>query len=246
MQCKRALVWVVLILYSTDVGLCTLANILDNLLFLAITKIVLMPLLFVYLVLHTTPSWLLQHVVFAVAMGFAWAGDIALLIDTDTAFYTGLGLFLMTHILYSISFIRHAKVHRVLVYVIAGVVYSSAGAIVVHFIAKVETPLVVTLVAFYTAAVASMAITASNLNIFGAFGGLLFAISDSLIALRKFGTWSWIPEDHIVSALVIAFYGMAQLLLAVALIRNSRRKRVQSLDNDCSYDIPMIVRELET
>lgn len=241
MELRKVAAWLFLVLYLIDVALCVVANVLDITLFIVFTKILIIPLLLLYLFVRTNLEWMRAHILFVIGLIFAWGGDVALLVDHENAFYVGLGLFFVTHVLYSISFIRHAVKQHVAVLVLAGLFYAIATVVTAYLISKVETPIVVTIVIFYIVAVAVMATTATNLNVLGAFGGLAFAISDGLIALGKFGTWSWIPEDNIIAALVIAFYGVAQVLLACALVRSSTKKTSSSLNDEYGYDVPMIV-----
>jgi uncharacterized membrane protein YhhN len=172
------------------------------------------------------------------ALAFGLIGDIALMRSDeaadrpDTSFLLGLAAFLIGHICYIAAFVRHG-VHGL---------YSLAGALVVIGIAVLTLPpvlygarriggtdLVVT-VATYAAVLGGMATLAVGTGaIATAVGGLLFLLSDAVLAWDRFAAPSSLvlegPYDsRIVTVphaplVVIATYHIGQLLILIGLIR---------------------------
>jgi len=180
----------------------------------AISKSLLMPTLIAYLILNSkTHHW--RHWLFGAALSFSTIGDIALLYSSAIAFGIGMGAFLLAHVSYSATF--SSIVYR-LSYIaprlgIPALLYGSiavaAGGLAVQEIAQPWC----TAIAVYAVAVACMATLAGVLGVRGVVGGLLFAISDAMLASKKFLNPVWFPEAPLTEGLIMLSYGIAQLLL---------------------------------
>jgi uncharacterized membrane protein YhhN len=156
-------------------------------------------------------------VVAALVLGLL--GDVGLMLSsgrTDRPFVLGLAAFLVGHLCYQVAF------------VIAGLhgVQSIAGLLIVGGAAALVLPDVLRgarrsagpefayVVAAYAAVLALMAVLAVGTSIIAtAFGGVLFLVSDMLIARDRFVA----PVRH-GKLLVIVTYHLAQFLILIGLI----------------------------
>ena len=184
---------------------------------------ILMPLLVIYVLLarpRPTPKfiWLL-----IAAQVLSWFGDIALAVHIDALFLVGVGCFLLAQICYILTFraIRpgpHLLSQRKLL-LIPYLVYFLAMMAVVLPSAGVLAPALV----IYGAILLSMAAMALDawprVPPAGArmllVGSILFVISDSLIAVTKFGP---VPENAPVATVLIGTYCVAQILLMLGVM----------------------------
>jgi uncharacterized membrane protein YhhN len=162
----------------------------------AISKVLLMPTLIACLILNSnTHHW--RH----------W--------------FFGMGAFLTAHILYITTFsgILYRLPDKAYALGIPALLYG-AFAIAAGVIAEQE--LVQpwrTAVTVYAAAVACMAAVAGVLGIRGVVGGLMFAVSDAMLATKKFLDPAWLPDAPLTEGLIMLSYGMAQFLLTQGFLR---------------------------
>jgi uncharacterized membrane protein YhhN len=187
----------------------------------AISKVLLMPTLIACLILNSkTHHW--RHWFFGTALTFSLVGDIALLSNgSGIAFAVGMGAFLTAHILYITTFsgILYRLPDKAYALGIPALLYG-AFAIAAGVIAEQE--LVQpwrTAVTVYAAAVACMAAVAGVLGIRGVVGGLMFAVSDAMLATKKFLDPAWLPDAPLTEGLIMLSYGMAQFLLTQGFLR---------------------------
>jgi uncharacterized membrane protein YhhN len=187
-----------------------------------VTKSLLMPaLLLFFLVNAPRPLSLLQYLLIA-ALGFSWLGDLLLLWEaSDPIFFiTGLSAFLLAHIFYCICF---EKMRR------------SAGS----FVGWVGIPLLIYFAALILLLTSYLEAMAWPVRIYGIcitlmgflawqlklawksregnlllWGAFLFILSDSLLAINKF-----YQSFALAGSLVMLTYGLAQLLIVLALLR---------------------------
>lgn len=156
------------------------------------------------------------------ALVFGLLGDIGLILTDDdapdAAFIAGLGAFLLGHICYLVGFVR-VGVHPL---------PSFAGLLVVGGIAGLALPGVLRgaaaqlgrqfagIVAAYSALLGAMATLAIGTQHIGtAIGGLLFLVSDTLIARERFV--ARVPRGPL---LVIVTYHLAQFLIVLGLVES--------------------------
>jgi uncharacterized membrane protein YhhN len=163
--------------------------------------------------LGDTKAWVVAALVFGLA------GDIGLMLSsgrTDRPFIVGLAAFLAGHLCYQVAF------------VVAGLhgLESLAGLLIVGGMAGLVLPDVLSgarrragrefsyVVAAYAAVLALMAVLAVGTGIIPtAFGGVLFLVSDMLIARGRF-----VAPVRYGKLLVIVTYHLAQFLILIGLI----------------------------
>ncbi len=117
---------------------------------------------------------------------FCAAADIALELEAGKYFIIGLGLFLIAHILFIITFSRDFKAQKSRIPVIIMlIVYAKMMAFVMTpYLKDMTIPVYI-----YLTAITLMAIFASlrvSKNDFTLYGAISFIVSDSIIALNKF------------------------------------------------------------
>jgi uncharacterized membrane protein YhhN len=149
-------------------------------------------------------------------------GDVGLMLSqegrTDRPFIAGLAAFLIGHLCYQVA------------YVVSGVhgVESLAGLLIVGGVSALALPEVLrgarrsagpefaVVVAAYAAVLGVMAVLAVGTSIIPtALGGVLFLVSDTLIARNRF-----VAPVRYGSLLVIVTYHLAQFLILIGLIRS--------------------------
>ncbi|MFG1604864.1 lysoplasmalogenase [Actinoplanes sp. NPDC049265] len=140
-----------------------------------ITKPLLAPLLAAYLVRAGRRDPV------AGALVFACAGDVALLFAGRTAFLIGILFFLGTQICLLVAFLRRHR-PRWPVLVAAGLLWVAANALLWGRFGDLRVPLLVYSLSLFAMAAAA---TAQGRRITA--GGLLFLVSDTLIALGRAG-----------------------------------------------------------
>lgn len=188
-----------------------------------ITQWALMPLLAATVLAATRWPRGRQVAATVVALGFSFLGDTAPdLVDPsgDAPFLVMVAFFLAAQVAYVVAFapaVRRSVLYRpvaalpyvVALTVLAGVVAPHAGRLLVP-------------VAVYAGVLTSMAVLATGLGRWGALGGAVFLVSDSLIALRAFVPGLVLPLDGFS---VMATYCLGQGLLAVAVVVENRAAR---------------------
>lgn len=186
------------------------------------SKPFLMPILALWFYFQTTNhhSTFRQLILFALL--FSWGGDTLLMFVESKGehfFLFGLLSFLLTHILYTIAFLKIVPWNK-------GFLWENGWVIIPFLIfflgfqkyllpdveATMQLP-----VAVYSSVIILMVLAALNWNTFVEkktfqllfFGALLFMLSDSIIALNKFK--SAVPQAHI---WIMGLYLLGQYLIA--------------------------------
>lgn len=190
-------------------ALCALATAVD-LLSLAtgfgpghtLAKPLLMPLLAAWAALCGAPGLLLA------ALACGWGGDLLLLSDADPAFLGGMASFAAGHVCYLMLFARVGRPHTraaVLAPCYAVVLIATVVLLWPGLPQELRPP-----VALYSALLAAMACAAAvRLGPVGGAGGLLFLLSDTLIAT---GVAGW-PQPPRPDLWIMLTYLAAQFLL---------------------------------
>ena len=146
------------------------------------------------------------------ALALSWAGDVALLASGDAAFQAGLVSFLASHLAW-ISALRQQPGAGRLRANPALAVPPLAAAVAVNACLWPRTGSLRVPVVVYSAALLAMVLTALDQGSPAAtVGGMLFLVSDSLLALSKFGVTDLPGGD----GLVMATYSAGQALLAAS------------------------------
>jgi uncharacterized membrane protein YhhN len=144
------------------------------------------------------------------ALVLGWAGDVALLGSSDTAFTAGLASFLACHVGWIAALRQRPGAGRLRARPALAIPYVAAfGTLNTYLWPRTGTDRIPVVV--YSAALLTMALVALDAGSpKAATGGALFVVSDSLLALDKFGGVH-LPAHE---GLVMATYTTAQALLA--------------------------------
>ncbi len=160
---------------------------------------------------HTRRAW------FVAALVFSLAGDVLLMLPRDL-FVPGLAAFLVGHICYLIGFWTHGP--SAVAFVVAAVVtlafVAPLGARILGAIARSGLPVDLRVaVAIYMTVISAMVATAlATGNVVAGVGAVLFAASDSLIALDRFvRPLRWAP------VVIMVTYHLGQAGLVASLLR---------------------------
>jgi uncharacterized membrane protein YhhN len=136
----------------------------------------------------------------------SWLGDV-----TVENLPVGLGFFLLAHVAYLLAFTwgyRHRIPRWTLVYVVWWV---ALMAVLLPHLGAMLVP-----VAVYGLALGGMAAVAARGGVVPAVGGALFAISDSLLAVRLFTP---LLQDRLSDVVIMTLYVAAQALLVIGMLR---------------------------
>lgn len=190
-------------------------------------KPLLMPILLVGLIQNKKETEEKNWRLIFGALLLSWAGDVLLLFSANKAefFIIGLLCFLIAHIAYILYFSRYKKgrgewfkkhpFQTLLVIIYATFLY----AFLLPFLGSLMIP-----VAIYTLIISIMLLQVlgsqpylpANTRKLFVFGAILFAISDSILAINKF------YQPHpLLDGTVMATYGLAQSFLLLGAIRNT-------------------------
>lgn len=174
------------------------------------------PLLMLSLIaglLFALPRWRTEVALFAtLALLFSWAGDVGIASPGDLSFLVALVFFLIAHLFYIILFMRKLRIHPMSIWGLAYLVWWVAFlAILAPHIGSLLIP-----VAVYGLVLGAMGALALSCNRFIAFGGLLFVVSDSILALGKF-----LPGFELwqVDFFIMLSYIAAQGLIVLGIVR---------------------------
>lgn len=180
----------------------------------AITQVLLMPLVAAWLWTRTTPgprSRLTALVL--VALGFSWLGDaVPRLLEGDAGFLAMIGFFLVAQVIYSVAFWpqRGASAWGRAPWTLG--IYGAVLVGVVVLCAQEAGPLLPAVVV-YAAVLATTSVLAWGLGPVAGVGGVIFLVSDAMIALGAFAPTFDPPQRGF---LVMLTYVAAQVLLAHA------------------------------
>lgn len=208
------------------------AEVTDNTLLRFITKPLLMIVLITFYAQSINGNWSKIHKLMVAAFFFSWIGDVALMFvyKNENFFLVGLVGFLITHVLYTISFadVSNKKADILLprkIWILIPLLAYMAGLLylLVPAIRGVEAtkPFLVP-VLVYSTAIAAMVVFA--INRYGRVnahsfklviaGGLLFMVSDSIIAINKF-----LHPFSAAGIFIMALYISGQYLIAKGMLK---------------------------
>jgi uncharacterized membrane protein YhhN len=173
----------------------------------AVAKPLLMPLLALWAVLRRAPRPLVA------ALLFGWGGDVLLLSDAEAAFLAGMGCFAAGHVCYLVLFRAHGSRYAVpraraalLALGYATALVTTVALLWPDLPANLRLPVV-----GYSLLLTAMAYRAAiRLGLFTGLGGVLFLLSDTLIAT---GVADW-PQPPGPDFWIMLTYIAAQALLA--------------------------------
>jgi uncharacterized membrane protein YhhN len=152
---------------------------------------------------------------FVAALVFSLAGDVLLMLPTDQ-FVAGLAAFLVGHVCYVVGFWLDppaALAVAVATVVVVAVVTPLAQRIV-RALRHGEHRDLVAPVVIYIAVITAMVVSAvASGNVFAAIGAVLFAASDSMIALDRF-----VKPFPAAPVAIMVTYHLGQALLVISLL----------------------------
>ena len=162
-------------------------------------------------------AWRAQAKLLALALLFSATGDAFLGIDGERLFVPGLASFLITHVLYSVLFVRAARTQsaafsgwRAFAVLAVPLFAAAYAAVLWPRLGPLAAP-----VALYMCAIVAMAVLSLRVSPWAVpAGAVLFVASDSLIALGKF-LW----DAPWVSPAIWITYALAQLLIVRGVLR---------------------------
>jgi len=188
-----------------------------------ITKILLMPLLLLYLSDALAPSAIklkLSRGLVASAFLASWGGDIFLLYTGNIYFIAGMLCFMLAHFCYIILFIniQPFKISNSFLPIMGGIVVLIMGAIILNHLAPklgdLFSPILVYMIVIATMFTSALMISCNagtkhlGVNYFVP-GAALFVLSDSVLSLNIFAY-----KNIFLGVIVMLTYGFAQFLLA--------------------------------
>ena len=205
-------------LFAAAVAVNLYANYLGDSLLAARSKPLLMPLLAITALLFF-PEWRprAEKWLLAAALAFGTAGDVLLLYKGQTFFLLGMAMFLLGHLCYLTLFAKMGLYRRVgKAGWLTGPSAMAAVACALVLAIKVPFPMAapVAVYGFVLLLVPLSGIFARSGVLL--LGGVLFAFSDSLIALRSFAGIRFFDHTGFV---IMLTYIVAQILISVAVIR---------------------------
>ena len=176
------------------------------------TKPLLMPALAIGLVWAAPQRRSPAIVLGVIALALSWLGDITL-----RWFVIGLACFLLAHIVYLVLFATRLAERRVRWW---AAVYAVWLVVLLLILAPHTGSLLIPVIA-YGLVLSAMAMLASRCNRWVAWGGALFVVSDSILAVNMF-----VPDVGIPLAdfLIMVTYLAAQTLIVWGLLRHERAR----------------------
>ncbi|AYG04515.1 lysoplasmalogenase [Gryllotalpicola protaetiae] len=176
----------------------------------------LMPLLILAVLLTITPlrspvtAWLV------LALLFSWGGDVLL----GVSFVFGLGSFLLAHVSFIVAFTRRAIRHRNPSWTWRHAMPFVALYLALLSLLVTHVGAMLPAVMLYGLALCTMAAVAAYTSRLLGVGGLVFIVSDGLLAIHLFRPDLALPQSGF---WVMLTYTAAEALIAIGLTRTVRR-----------------------
>lgn len=144
----------------------------------------------------------------------SWAGDVLLQSPGSMGFLLGLGAFLVAHLFYIAAFLKLGS-GKVKLWVWAYFVwYGALLALLIPGLGALVVPVIV-----YGAVLGTMAILSTRVNAVVGWGGLLFLLSDSILAMDRFMPGFALPASDF---LIMLTYLIGEGLIAYGVVRALR------------------------
>ncbi|MEQ1756271.1 MAG: lysoplasmalogenase [Micropepsaceae bacterium] len=165
--------------------------------------------------LPALPTQTYGLVLLAAALGLSSLGDLFLALENERKYFTlGLASFLLGHVAYLLAFLPEAHVPGVAVVVLIALLVGAAGFLLRTLwphLGKLRLPVLAYFTVIMSMVGVSLCVTSATWML-GA-GAVSFAVSDSLIAVRKF-----LRPFHGIDGAVWVTYVVAQFLLCFAIL----------------------------
>ena len=202
---------------------------LDSTMGQTLVKPLIIPVLIGYAISSGVLSTSRPKYLVLIALAFAWAGDVLLMFQeiSEIYFLSGLGSFLIMHILYTLvlSKTRFSTAwppqKELLIFLIAALTVTTAVfGLIDQNLGPMRGPVIL-----YTLAILAMAfmalarkgVTSVSSYRLTFIGAILFVLSDSILAINKFG-----PEVPLSGLIIMATYMMSQFLILKGLSLHPR------------------------
>lgn len=183
----------------------------------SVTKCLLAPLLAGWVLAAGGPR------IVALALLFCVVGDLLLeLTPSDTWFLPGMAAFALAHVCFIAFFASRGAVDRLADRPLVGAAYLAAAVVLVVWLWDGLEPGLRVPVAVYALLLTTTAVCAWASGPVAATGGLLFLVSDALIALDVAGRWTPRPEGF----WVMLTYALAIGLLTAGVLGSRADARV--------------------
>lgn len=185
----------------------------------AATKPLLMPMLLLgFLAAAPMANRLLVGLVIG-GIVFSWLGDVLLQTPGDMGFVVGLGAFLLAHVFYIWAFLKLGT-GSIKIWVWAYLIwYGALLALLVPGLGGLVVPVIV-----YGAVLGTMAVLSTRVNAVVGWGGLLFLVSDSVLALDRFMPGFALPAAD---AIIMTTYLIGEGLIVYGVVRALRARSAQ-------------------
>jgi uncharacterized membrane protein YhhN len=207
-----------LILYLVALAIECLAILFASPVLHFVSKPLLMPILALYFYVSTQKSGPARYLILG-ALGFSWTGDVVLMLDKldGGLFIYGLIGFLGAHVCYLLYFFRIRKINRaaassniagsmlILAYMAIFYVFLYPG------LGGFKIPVLIYAIFITLMLLSSLRAFDLRTQVFGrlcVMGTLIFAVSDSILAINRFAA----PFAY-ASLFIMVTYGIAQFLI---------------------------------
>jgi uncharacterized membrane protein YhhN len=191
-----------------------------------IAKPLLMPVLILCFYLETRKLDRSGNLILG-ALLFSWVGDVALLIDSryGSFFIYGLIAFLLAHICYIAYFYKARKLNAIITFKpfssLLILAYITVFYISIYpFLGAMKIPVLiyaVIIALMLLASIHAFNLRAQGFGVISVAGTLIFAVSDSMLAINRFV----LPFEH-APFFIMLTYGIAQFLIVEGAARNLR------------------------
>lgn len=185
-----------------------------------ITKLMLLPILITYLVLNVKKdAYQTSKGIIYLGLFASFLGDLFLIYPGNSFFLAGMLAFLITHICYTIFFLKanNVKFYKATEFVVTAIIITIIAIKLLDFLKPYLGEMALP-VKIYMATICVMTATAANLlgdkklKNLGLYyflpGALLFVLSDSVLAINLF-----LYKDTFLNIVVMLSYGYAQCLI---------------------------------
>jgi uncharacterized membrane protein YhhN len=183
----------------------------------AVTQVLLMPALALLLMLQRPGQGRLTTLTL-VALGWSWLGDtVPRLLDGDPEFLVMVGCFLVAQVAYIGAF-RPYRYESILHRRRPWLIPYGVGVVLLVAVCLPGSDWLAPAVVAYGGCLLVMAVLATGIHRLATVGGVLFLVSDGLIALDAFAGWWALPQQDVA---VMTAYIIAQLLLVLGVLRRA-------------------------
>lgn len=180
------------------------------------TKPLLMPALLLGLLLAAPRLKSGLVLIAALGIAFSWAGDVLLQSPAEVGFLVGLGAFLIAHLFYITAFVNVGTGRFSYWTAIYLVWYVVLLVLLIPHLGSLVAPVVA-----YGAVLGATAVLATRVNPVVAWGGALFLVSDTVLAVDRFLPSFALPGTDLI---IMTTYLLGEGLIVYGLVVVLRRR----------------------